>query len=451
MTADKLSLVRVDKDSLINFIDQAQQKLIVIKPAYYSYEIKALLGAAKREVECKVFLESSDQSTRFGFGDTEALKLIFENSHIINTKAVDRIRMAVVVVDDETLLFSPDILFMEQENKQNDFPNGVVCGVEITDSILKEVEAIEIGSLAEVKGEKVVLFPGGRVSCKGNNDMRSEIKESLDKLRVNPPVDPTKLRKVNFYRNNYKLVKLTVCGVKIKNKRLNLRQFIALLKNQDKRLLQSWRIFTPEDVKQLEDTVFFHEELKTIEEEYLSDAGRFGFIIKTEDVSEFKKKLDAMKREYTEYLKGNKDKGKTKDKNRFVKRALKSDKDNRADINKILANSKVKLITHLKDIATRDPEFDNCFRKLNRHLDKRIIEGLPVANARSQFIEEFIDNILKFPGKEEIVDHIDIKVDIYDASDELLYNNEDFKEILEGHHTLEMRKYNLGYEQQNQT
>jgi hypothetical protein len=53
----------------------------------------------------------------------------------------------------------------------------------------------------------------------------------------------------------------------------------------------------------LEDTVFFQEELKIIEEKYLLDAGRFGFIIETQKIKEFKESLSELKTEFIGFLK----------------------------------------------------------------------------------------------------------------------------------------------------
>jgi hypothetical protein len=44
---------------------------------------------------------------------------------------------------------------------------------------------------------------------------------------------------------------------------------MGLLQDQNERLFQSWRIVIRENVKLLEDTVFFEEELKKIVGKYL--------------------------------------------------------------------------------------------------------------------------------------------------------------------------------------
>lgn len=51
---------------------------------------------------------------------------------------------------------------------------------------------------------------------------------------------------------------------------------------------------------------------------------------------------------------------------------------------------------------------------------------------------------MSYVKRQEIVDKIDIKIDFYDISDELLFENEDFKEIVK-QYDLEFRNNSVGY------
>ncbi len=87
---------------------------------------------------------------------------------------------------------------------------------------------------------------------------------------------------------------------------------------------------------------------------------------------------------------------------------------------------------------------DNMFKK-DRYLKNQVKSGkTTMENAQKEFIEKFIDNELKFPDVDEIIDKINIKIDYYDISDELLYNNEDFEKIIE-ELDIECRECEEGY------
>jgi hypothetical protein len=69
-------------------------------------------------------------------------------------------------------------------------------------------------------------------------------------MNNNPAVDSARLRKVSFYRNNYKIVKMQVCGVRIKNNSINIKSFYTLVPNiTNERLKSSWSVFTSDDIK----------------------------------------------------------------------------------------------------------------------------------------------------------------------------------------------------------
>ena len=62
-------------------------------------------------------------------------------------------------------------------------------------------------------------------------------------------------------------------------------------------------------------------------------------------------------------------------------------------------------------------------------------------------IEDFVDNRLKFPKTDEMIEAIDVKLAYYDVSNELL-NDEEFIKVLD-EYGLKVRKYDSAYEEQD--
>ncbi len=59
-------------------------------------------------------------------GETDAIKIINDNLSSLNVQTVDRIRLSIVVIDNQTLIYAQNILFMEDETTDLTFPNGIL-------------------------------------------------------------------------------------------------------------------------------------------------------------------------------------------------------------------------------------------------------------------------------------------------------------------------------------
>jgi len=116
--------------------------------------------------------------------------------------------------------------------------------------------------------DKVIPFPGCTIPKKDAEETTKEISQTIEKLKKNPPIDPTRLRKITVYRNNYKLLKYQVKGVKLKNKSVSLRPFNNLFPELDVRLKASWRAFTKKDTEKVREVALFLKEVGAILSEF---------------------------------------------------------------------------------------------------------------------------------------------------------------------------------------
>ena len=88
------------------------------------------------------------------------------------------------------------------------------------------------------------------------------------------------------------------------------------------------------------------------------------------------------------------------------------------------------LYEYLDRVSKEDRKFMNEIYNKDRLLilekDKK---NIPEEEIRKTFIMRYIINTLKFPNAQDIIDRIDIKVDYYDISEELIVDNIDFRKI----------------------
>lgn len=118
----------------------------------------------------------------------------------------------------------------------------------------------------------------------------------------------------------------------------------------------------------------------------------------------------------------------------------------RPGIKELLCQSKLDLLKYLFEISARDQQFLKNLYARDRHLKQEVDNGnVSEEEACTRFIKQFVDNELKFSVEEEIINRVDIKVDIYDVSDELLNENNDFNVILNQHGLIKIRDYSQGF------
>lgn len=489
-----VSFAKVDATNVFAFLERAKKRVIWAKPAFTKLEISYLLELKnERDLKIDVFLENSEKAYRHAFGEVESIDLLQENKDKIGIQLADRIRLAIAIVDDHAVVYAPNLSFMEKESETNSFPNGIFCDEVITKDLLKQfvgstsdseesatnsvvesdmdTDSIKVLELQDEKPQNVlatniIIFPG----CKEVFEEKVEnVSDELNKMRValenDPPVNPEKLRKINLYRNKYKLFKRQVNGVRIQNKSINIKPIYSLFPNADERLKSSWTVFNKEDVKKLEDMKLFDQELEKIMNEHnVMDAGRFGFIIEKKSKNKFQDDTLKLVTLFKSFL-GNNPSEEANE--RFAKKVedqitklTNKDSQNTASVvslKSVLNDSRSKLETYLYVQWPKEDKklFEDMLKKhryiATKNSNERSTEELFYDEAlKTKMIKELVSCIvveeLKFTQANEIIESIDVKLDFMDISDELIFDNEDFQKYLQKY-SLDVRDYSEGFEE----
>lgn len=437
---EQIKFVSVTDGYLLSFIKDAKERIIIAKPAYKVGEVETILDIIKnKDVKCKVYLEVGEQSIRNGLGETESLNLIRKNFHILNVQLMNKIRVVIVIIDNKSVIYTPNISLLEENCIEEIIPNGLLGNSAITKQI--EMELFNNEKQLLINGEKLFLSLNSELAKDRYINIEQNMCKTINNLRINPPIGLTRLRKVNFYRNNYKLVKIQSIGIRIKNKKISLRPFTLMLDNRDEREVRSWNIFSADDLKKLGDTKLFYSELKKIIENYLLDAGRFGYILNIYKKQDFDKAIKKLKDEFLEFIKGE---NKENRNNRFYKLIEFGSSKTEDNLPSILDNSKDLLTQYLLKVSESDRKLENEIYKKDRLLLLECNEkGLSEEEVRKVFIKRYITNALKFPTTKDIIDRIDVKVDYFDISDELINDNNDFKKVINKHNTYYIKQLEI--------
>jgi len=435
-----IQFVNVSQQTIKDFICIAKHRIFFIKPAFYKWEITEILTTIEKNniTPCEIYLENGDESIRFGFGDKDALKLIKENHDKLIVQMVNRIKISILIVDNNCLIFAPSIA--QLEDGKDHFPSGIYGNKNLVEKILLEFPSYSFQIPIKVDGITNPFDEIKNIDILHQQTVSEQLDITMSKLEEYPPVDPVKLKKIHYYRNNFKILKRQLFGFKIKNKKLNLNSFIKLLESKNDRLLSSWNILSNEDVKHFQDMSYFEKELQLLDDELLLDIGRFGSLIRTQSKKEYENKIKALKDEFMDFMKGV-----DKKENRFFKyRSTNNEK--LISFEEVLNSSRKELIKYLESISSNDKIFLERILDENRFLKRSLDdESMNLDEVFNNFITSFVDNKLKFPNKEELLGKIDIKLDFYDISDELLNSNEDFNKYMENYKLNDLRKYEEGY------
>lgn len=418
--SEEVSLVKVDSNLIIGFIGRAKDRVLIAKPSLFTDEVEALKYALEyNNCSCHVFLEDGDNAVRLGFGETEALQAILKLSERVNMATADSIRLSLILVDDRALFFSPTALAWEKDrlNSQLTYPNGVLIAGDWVNKIYEIYVHNKPTSSAQIElPGNVIPFPVVFPASLDKKNCVEKLESAIQKLENNKPVDPTRLREIQFYRNQFKLVRIEVVGANVKTKSVSLRSFNKFFPERDERLKSSWQVFTVDEVKRLSSLTEIYNQLDEVKLSYgVMPVGRFGHLIEVSAKAEF----EAEVKEIANKLKN-------PSSNKSIEESLLA---MRLEAN--LAKSKTELLKYLMSLLIPDKNATYLFEKENSEIFQVMgyVQTQP-ANRLETAVKVFIDRKLRFPTSDAILAAVDIKLDYYDVSDELLNENVDFKKIM---------------------
>lgn len=434
---DVFRFVKVTKETLLNFLRKANKRIVIAKPGYFKEEIEALIKiVCSKNIACNVFIDPSDTAVRFGFGETDALKIIKDKGSMLHCQTASHIRMSVVIVDDQALIYVPVALAWENESKEVDYPNGIIGGQEFADVVFNE---FVLQKKAPPVSDDKKIFQETLIKQIDEVATQAQLEQSIEKLTKNPPVDPSKLEEFTFYRNNFKILKTEIRGVKIENKSISLKPFTRLLPKIDKRLKNSWQVFTRDEVENIEVHKTFLAGIGKVwtdqmEKRNLFNIQRHGHLIRTSAKGEFERQLKEQQDKFIESLKS--------------EETLNDDDS----LSVILLKSRKELVEYLfANIRAIDESWPYLFKHnkiLYREFQKAQTDQVK-DEILKKVIESFVQEELHFPEIDDLIGAIDIKCDYYDVSDELLRDEEFSKTLDKQKLHDEIRDYGPGYMQQS--
>lgn len=203
-------------ETLKALIQLAQDRLVFLAPAVTKTVAEALAKVWRRlgKDKVSVVLDVDPEVYRLGYGDPEALTTLEEVGQHLGTMLHRQagIRIGLVIVDDQTLVYSPTPRLIEAGPKKESQPNAVLLGPPPARI------AAELGHGSEgVKAQKVGLDKA---------DL-AKIAEVKTELKENPPLSFDIAQKVRVFNAYFEFVDLSLESVLIQKRSVKLPPDLA--------------------------------------------------------------------------------------------------------------------------------------------------------------------------------------------------------------------------------
>jgi hypothetical protein len=203
-------------ETLKALIQSAQRRVVFLAPAVTKSVAEALASVWKRlgKDQVSVVLDVDPEVYRLGYGDPEALTTLEEVGQHLGTMLHRQagIRIGLVIVDDQTLVYSPTPRLIEAGPKKESQPNAVLLGPP------PARVAAELGHGPEgVKAQKVGLDKA---------DL-AKIAEVKTELKENPPLSFDIAQKVRVFNAYFEFVDLSLESVLIQKRSVKLPPDLA--------------------------------------------------------------------------------------------------------------------------------------------------------------------------------------------------------------------------------
>lgn len=295
----------VTDDVLVSLISEAQKRVIFIAPGVRGVVADALISAARRlPRNVSVILDIDPEVCRLGYGEIDALKKLQEFRYdepnlYANPKfllAQPGVRIGVLIVDDDTLFYSPTPLLIEAgPTNQSNFsqtalkPNGIMIRAGVSPSLVKACAPNVDSSTREIGHENV-------------KDL--DIKKAADSLKECPPKKFDLARQERVFSSKLCFMELEIANYKIASKTIKLDSALFVFdKDTQKRLSNRFKAFDeeqlPKNVKYVQpdgrriliSMESIEKEIEDLRKEYLIPVGKWGKVILRSRMDEFKSKV----------------------------------------------------------------------------------------------------------------------------------------------------------------
>lgn len=392
MNEKPFALTVLTSEDRAELIARAQYRIVYVGPGISPRELAALISAQTKlpPQAIQVVVDLSPAAFKAGYWENQSPHELTELLKLSSMAQIGKgLRLGLIVVDEESYLYTPTAQSIEPERHDAEEANAVRLSPEETERLIASI-------LQPRQTNQRQRPPISETAVE-------HVQEQLQRQEYVPPIN---VRLLDFLRKVISIVQFEVTGYQLTRKTLRLPQeIIDLLGAQDseiaERLSASWRVFgsdkdADQEIAQQQQAI--QREIENLKSEYLRPLSHYGFGLVDSQREQFEQRWQKFQTE-------------------------------------IVKTYQALLESKVEGMVARSKE---SLRKL---INDRIVSGqlkvtktpslLPRSDEEEQkyYVEKLINSV-RWPKAKELSGHVVIKVRHYAVTDELL-RDEEFTKALE--------------------
>ena len=292
----------LDSNKLAKKISEAQESVCYAAPGILPEVAKAIVKVSQRigTESITVCLDLNEEVFRMGYGEMSAVKKLQDSQ--IRLNSASGLRAGVIIIDDFGYMFTPTALLLEAD-QPSDAPNAMrLLESQVTEVRIRtsEKEREIVAQKAETDKERKRIRQQD-VEVESEEVQVSEIRETEENLKRNPPAKFDLQRQVRVFSTYFQYVEISFSGVRIQQRRIRIPQELFAANTTEvlkDKLRTTFDMIEKDKLYQLKDLEIKLKRTRDIFTHILDKRSR---VILKEKKPEFEEEINQIKEELTEY------------------------------------------------------------------------------------------------------------------------------------------------------
>lgn len=305
------TFTNVDDAALVSLLSKATKRVVFVAPGLRQVVASALVEAlARLPDKVMVVLDVDAEVCRLGYGDEKGLLMIKEGAEKAGSRLHHQpgVRIGLLIVDNDTVVYSPVPLLIEAGSDQPDKPNAIFLSGNVP------------AAIESACGLGVDADSARQVGLEFVND--ATLEEVQADLKASPPKPYNIARIERVFNSALHFVELEILGYRLRTKKITLD--VVLFGMDDpflrERVENTFKPFDDAefltvkipkldaDGNQIGDQTqtfgpeVIEDERKRIKGDFLFDIPGFGVVIRRANKQEFEQRVGLLKQQIELYI-----------------------------------------------------------------------------------------------------------------------------------------------------
>jgi hypothetical protein len=289
--------ITLNEDVITELLRKAERRVCYAGPGIYDWAAEALISVSVYlgPENVTVIVDPDPFVVQVGYGTEQALRRLHDKG--IPVRVQKGLRIGIVIADDFAAVFAPPALNVDVFPDAG-IPNAICLSAEEAGRLLQAVVTGNQGNstaeglqdFAVENDEQEDNVP--RIATLGEDLLeQSDLAKIRETLARHPPVSPDLDRQMRIINSTFQVVKITLKGAKLSQRKLPLRAEELGIEDADlrRRIGASFKLFET-DVDSL--TRGFQDDLDEIKQKYkLKAMGEIGHLVLSKDRADLENAL----------------------------------------------------------------------------------------------------------------------------------------------------------------